>query len=161
MHVGRGNAFLAKRFCVHTGITPLLVTISRTGDAAGGGPGRSIRTGGPPYSWRKITSWTGDCGELPKMTALPWLCGKREDSPEKFLSGDSYDLILMDMQMPEMDGYQTAEAIRTDISGQPTSPSFHDGWCVPWDVVRAYAAGMNDTWPKPINPALIRCWPGR
>ena len=65
---------------------------------------------------------------------------------EKFLlSGDSYDLILMDMQMPEMDGYQTAEAIRK--SGHPratdipiiamTADAFHE------DVVRAYAAGMN------------------
>ena len=77
---------------------------------------------------------------------------------EKFLlSGDSYDLILMDMQMPEMDGYQTAEAIRK--SGHPraadipiiamTADAFHE------DVVRAYAAGMNGHLAKPINPALL------
>ena len=68
-----------------------------------------------------------------------------------------YDLILMDMQMPEMDGYQTAEAIRK--SGHPraadipiiamTADAFHE------DVVRAYAAGMNGHLAKPINPALL------
>lgn len=66
-------------------------------------------------------------------------------------------MILMDMQMPEMDGYQTAEAIRK--SGHPraadipiiamTADAFHE------DVVRAYAAGMNGHLAKPINPALL------
>ena len=77
---------------------------------------------------------------------------------EKFLSqGDLYDLILMDVQMPVMDGYQATEAIRR--SGRPraqtipiiamTADAFHE------DVVQALVAGMDGHLSKPIDPNLL------
>jgi signal transduction histidine kinase/ActR/RegA family two-component response regulator len=61
------------------------------------------------------------------------------------------DLVLMDMQMPVMDGLSATEMIRHDASG-------HQPWIValtaevmPADRERALAAGMNDYLMKPIR----------
>ena len=67
--------------------------------------------------------------------------------------GGYYDLILMDIQMPNMNGYQAAEAIRkmSDPSkaGIPiiaiTANAFEE------DKKNAYAAGMNAHLAKPID----------
>jgi CheY-like chemotaxis protein len=70
------------------------------------------------------------------------------------LKKDTYDLILMDIQMPEMDGIEATKFIRSDKSGVFNSK-------IPIIAVTAYAfiedrercfdAGMNDFIPKPIN----------
>ena len=67
--------------------------------------------------------------------------------------GGYYDLILMDIQMPGMDGYQAAEAIRKledpSKSGIPiiamTANAFEE------DKKNAYAAGMNAHLAKPVD----------
>ena len=68
-------------------------------------------------------------------------------------SGDRYDLILMDVQMPVMNGYQATEIIRgSDHPRAKTIPiiamtanAFHE------DVVKAYEAGMNGHLAKPVD----------
>lgn len=70
-----------------------------------------------------------------------------------------FDLILMDIQMPNLDGYKTAEAIRQmqdpDKSKIPilamTANAFEE------DKKAAFDAGMNGHLAKPINvPSLMR-----
>ena len=64
-----------------------------------------------------------------------------------------YDLILMDIQMPVMNGYEACAAIRamdrTDAKKVPilalTANAFPD------DVIRAKKAGMNEHLSKPID----------
>jgi len=64
-----------------------------------------------------------------------------------------YDMIFMDIQMPEMDGYQTTRAIRAlDIPKAKTIPivamtanAFKE------DVERCLESGMNDHLAKPID----------
>lgn len=77
---------------------------------------------------------------------------------DKFLAdGDTYDLILMDVQMPVMDGYQATAAIRSSGHERAgtipiiamTADAFHE------DIVKAETAGMNGHLAKPIDPELL------
>lgn len=68
-----------------------------------------------------------------------------------------FDLILMDIQMPEMDGYESTRAIRAlpraDAGTVPiiamTANAFHE------DVTKAYESGMNAHIAKPLDVSLI------
>ncbi|WP_295579390.1 response regulator [uncultured Oscillibacter sp.] len=97
--------------------------------------------------------------ELLKMTDVAVDCAENgQEALERFLAnGMHYDLILMDVQMPVMDGYDATRAIRK--SGHPraeripiiamTADAFRE------DVARAAAAGMDGHLAKPIDPALL------
>lgn len=97
--------------------------------------------------------------ELLQMTGVTVDCAVNgKEALEKFLAGgEAYDLILMDVQMPVMDGYQAAEAIRgcghkragTIPIIAMTADAFHE------DVLRAMKAGMDGHLAKPIDPALF------
>jgi len=69
-----------------------------------------------------------------------------------------YQLILMDCQMPEMDGYQTTTLIRTDHDYQASSKVniiAMTANTMKGDQEKCIAAGMNDYLAKPINPTLL------
>ena len=64
---------------------------------------------------------------------------------------NAYDVILMDMQMPTMDGILATEQIRRlPINQQPHIIAMTAS-VLPEDQQRALAAGMNDFIAKPIN----------
>ena len=68
----------------------------------------------------------------------------------------------MDIQMPEMDGYQAARAIRAqaELAALPIIAMTANAMLV--DRAKALDAGMNDHLPKPIDPgelyAAIKRW---
>ncbi len=68
-----------------------------------------------------------------------------------------YDLILMDIRMPRMTGYETAEAIRAlsrpDAGQIPIIAMSADAF--PEDVRRCLACGMNGHISKPVDPAAL------
>jgi len=76
-----------------------------------------------------------------------------KDAIEKFLKKD-YELILMDIEMPEMNGYETTSYIRETLNSQ-----------VPIIAITAHAMagerekclqlGMNDYIPKPIDASQL------
>ena len=65
------------------------------------------------------------------------------------------DLILMDIQLPVMDGYEATRRIRTN-------PDFRDipiivvtSYALSGDEVKARAAGCDDFVPKPFSPRQL------
>lgn len=97
--------------------------------------------------------------ELLKMAGLAVDCAEDgQEAVNKFLeAGDSYDAILMDVQMPVMDGYEATVAIRNSRHPRAasipiiamTADTFRE------DIMKARAAGMNGHLAKPIDPDML------
>jgi signal transduction histidine kinase/ActR/RegA family two-component response regulator len=69
---------------------------------------------------------------------------------------DAFDLILMDVQMPGMDGLAATRAIRSASSPNATAPILALSANVMEQQIEAcHAAGMNDHIAKPIDPAEL------
>ena len=73
-----------------------------------------------------------------------------------------YHLILLDVQMPEMDGHELARLIRADQRFRELPIIAMTAHAMPADRARCLASGMNDHVSKPINPRelyeAIRRW---
>jgi two-component system CheB/CheR fusion protein len=70
------------------------------------------------------------------------------------LETNSYDIILMDLQMPVMNGFETTKHIRKKMNSQiPIIALTADVTTV--DVEKCRAAGMNDYISKPVDEKLL------
>ncbi|WP_343026810.1 response regulator [Massilia sp. MP_M2] len=72
------------------------------------------------------------------------------------LAGD-YDLVLMDIQMPEMDGLTATRAIRLDPRLRELPIVAMTAHALASDRALSHLAGMNDHVTKPIDPDLLFC----
>jgi CheY-like chemotaxis protein len=68
---------------------------------------------------------------------------------------DAYDLVLMDLQMPLLDGLQATRALRALPMGQTLPIIALSGNAFAPDRELARAAGMNDFVAKPIEPEVL------
>jgi len=76
----------------------------------------------------------------------------------KEIGKKNFDVILMDLQMPEMDGYETTAMIRKMDEPQKRNVPIIALTAAALKEVRenVYASGMNDYVTKPFNPAILR-----
>src|SRR6187200_1155624 len=70
------------------------------------------------------------------------------------LKSKSYDIILMDLQMPEMNGFETTEFIRKTMNSNiPIIALTADVTTV--DLAKCKAVGMNDYIAKPVDERIL------
>lgn len=70
------------------------------------------------------------------------------------LQSKSYDIILMDLQMPEMNGFEATEYIRNTLNSKiPIIALTADVTTV--DLAKCKAVGMNDYIAKPVDERLL------
>ncbi len=80
----------------------------------------------------------------------------------QLVRGKSFALVLMDCQMPEMDGYEATRAIRAIGGDHATMPIIAlTANVLPSDREACLAAGMNDFLGKPVKLDVLRAAIGR
>jgi len=71
------------------------------------------------------------------------------------LDRDRFDLVLMDVQMPDGDGFETTAAIRAQETGRPTRVPIVALTAQREDRARCLASGMDDYLSKPVVPTEL------
>jgi len=72
------------------------------------------------------------------------------------LQSEPFDLVLLDVQMPEMDGYQVLEHLKADPRLRDIPVIMISAVEELESVVRCIELGAQDYLPKPFNPVLLR-----
>lgn len=78
------------------------------------------------------------------------LAGNGEEALRYLRQGKHYDLIIMDLQMPVMDGYEATQNIRQDLRLQ-TPIIAMTATALVGEQLRCFEAGMNDYMTKPFE----------
>lgn len=74
-------------------------------------------------------------------------------------TGEDFDLILMDVQLPDMTGYEAAETIRKhqEAAGKPKNVIIAlTGYSSSDDKESSIAVGMNDFLTKPVSIEVLK-----
>ncbi|MES1165722.1 MAG: response regulator [Verrucomicrobiota bacterium] len=73
------------------------------------------------------------------------------------LRNEQFSLVLLDVQMPEMDGFDTAAAIRAQETSAPVPIMFLTAFDATQEkLAKAYAVGASELLQKPIDAAALR-----
>jgi signal transduction histidine kinase/DNA-binding response OmpR family regulator/HPt (histidine-containing phosphotransfer) domain-containing protein len=104
-----------------------------------------------------LTNQEVACGMLKRLGLRSDVAGDGKQALQA-LESQCYDLVLMDVQMPEMDGYEATRAIRSPHSAVLN----HDipvialtAHSMSGDAEKCLAAGMSDYISKPIDPQVL------
>jgi len=82
------------------------------------------------------------------------IAGNGRQAVEAVRAGD-FDAVLMDVQMPVMDGYEATKKIRCDLALSDLPVIAMTAHAMVGDREKALAAGMNDYVNKPIKPSIL------
>jgi sigma-B regulation protein RsbU (phosphoserine phosphatase) len=72
------------------------------------------------------------------------------------LRADPFDLVLLDIEMPEMDGYQVLSAMKQDLRLRHIPVIMVTAVEEIESAIRCIEMGAEDYLPKPFNPVLLR-----
>jgi signal transduction histidine kinase len=72
------------------------------------------------------------------------------------LGGQGFDLVLLDLMMPEMDGFEVLRQIKADPTISKTPVVMISALSEIESVARCIEMGAEDYLPKPFNPILLR-----
>ena len=91
------------------------------------------------------------------LTANDYEMTEAENGQEALAAAakDRPDLILMDIQLPVMDGYETTRRIKADPSLRSIPVIAVTSYALSGDEEKARAAGCNDFVPKPYSPRQL------
>ncbi|MBV1909704.1 MAG: DUF4154 domain-containing protein [Kangiellaceae bacterium] len=92
------------------------------------------------------------CEILAQAGVVVEMAGNGREGVEKVLEGD-FDCVLMDIQMPIMDGYQATEIIRTTHNMDELPIIAMTANAMSGDKEKCLSSGMNDYVSKPIDIA--------
>ncbi len=68
---------------------------------------------------------------------------------------DAFDLVLMDVQMPRMDGYEATRRVRADLRYKGLPIVAMSAHALAGDRDKSLAAGMDEHLTKPVDPAEL------
>ena len=71
------------------------------------------------------------------------------------VSHDPPDLVLLDLGLPGMDGYEVARRLRATYSAEQLTIIALTGWGAAQDRARTHAAGVDEHLTKPIEPSHL------
>src|SRR5690349_17069965 len=74
----------------------------------------------------------------------------------EMIQSNPYDLILLDVEMPEMDGYQVLEKLRADLHLRDVPVLITSSLEEIDSVVKCIELGAEDYLHKPVNPVLLK-----
>jgi sigma-B regulation protein RsbU (phosphoserine phosphatase) len=72
------------------------------------------------------------------------------------LRADAFDLVLLDIMMPEMDGYEVLQRLKADEAWRHIPVIMISALSELDSVVRCIEMGAEDYLPKPFNPTLLK-----
>jgi len=74
----------------------------------------------------------------------------------EMLRTDAYDLLLLDIEMPEMDGFQVLEHLKADLQLRDVPVIVTSSVEGVANIVRCIELGAEDYLHKPVNPVLLK-----
>ena len=93
---------------------------------------------------------------LEQAGALVWVANNGQHAYEKLqLQAGNFDVVLMDVQMPILDGYEATRRIRADLGLLDLPIIALTAGALSSERQRAAAAGMDDFIIKPFDPATL------
>jgi len=74
----------------------------------------------------------------------------------KMLSEEKFDLVLLDLMMPDLNGFQVLAEMKTDSELNILPVIMISAFDETDSIIRCIEAGADDYLPKPVNPILLR-----